>query len=228
MKKFYRISILIFTLILLTTYSPSKFNINLKNDKKSFFSVKNIIIKNNFLIKEKEIEKKLNFVFNKNIFYLQKKEIKNSLVAIDFLDKVEVNKKFPSTIIVTIFETKPIAKLIKNKKKYLLDSSSNLILINKDLKVDKLPNIFGEIAENNFVIFLDKLKSNNFPLKKIKNFYFFQIGRWDLELNNKKVIKLPNNKIDEAIKKSVKLLNRNDFNKYYIIDLRVDGKVIVE
>ena len=140
----------------------------------------------------------------------------------------EVNKKFPSTIIVTIFETKPIAKLIKNKKKYLLDSSSNLILINKDLKVDKLPNIFGENAENNFVIFLDKLKSNNFPLKKIKNFYFFQIGRWDLELNNKKVIKLPNNKIDEAIKKSVKLLNRNDFNKYYIIDLRVDGKVIVE
>ena len=110
----------------------------------------------------------------------------------------------------------------------MLDSSSNLILINKDLKVDKLPNIFGENAENNFVIFLDKLKSNNFPLKKIKNFYFFQIGRWDLELNNKKVIKLPNNKIDEAIKKSVKLLNRNDFNKYYIIDLRVDGKVIVE
>ena len=46
--------------------------------------------------------------------------------------------------------------------------------------------------------------------------------------------KQPNNKISlrakltEAIKKSVELLNRKDFENYNIIDLRVYGKIIVE
>ena len=43
-----------------------------------------------------------------------------------------------------------------------------------------------------------------------------------------KVIKLPYQNVDEAIIKSIKLLNREDFKKYNIIDLRVDGKIIVE
>ena len=33
---------------------------------------------------------------------------------------------------------------------------------------------------------------------------------------------------DEAIKKSIELLKRKDFENYKIIDLRIDGKIIVE
>ena len=84
---------------------------------------------------------------------IKRKDIEESLENIIFLKKIEVKKKYPDAIIIKIFETKPLGILFKDKKKYLLDSSSNLILINKDLKVDKLPNIFGENAENNFVIF---------------------------------------------------------------------------
>ena len=36
------------------------------------------------------------------------------------------------------------------------------------------------------------------------------------------------NNTDDAIIKSVELLNRKDFKNYNIIDLRVDGKIIVE
>ena len=43
-----------------------------------------------------------------------------------------------------------------------------------------------------------------------------------------KSIKLPNNNMENAIKESVKLLDRDDFKNYNIIDLRVDGKIIVE
>ena len=64
--------------------------------------------------------------------------------------------------------------------------------------------------------------------KKIKNFYFFQIGRWDLELKNDKIIKFPNENVEDAIIKSIELLNRQDFENYNIIDLRVEGKIIVE
>ena len=43
-----------------------------------------------------------------------------------------------------------------------------------------------------------------------------------------KTIKFPHNNVDEAIRKSIELLNRKDFENYNIIDLRVNGKIIVE
>jgi len=72
------------------------------------------------------------------------------------------------------------------------------------------------------------LENNNFPRKRIKNLYYFQIGRWDLQLLNNQIIKLPTNKTAEAIKQSVKLLGRKDFENYDIIDLRIYGKIVVE
>ena len=45
---------------------------------------------------------------------------------------------------------------------------------------------------------------------------------------NNKIIKLPYNNTNDIIKKSVELLDRKDFENYKIIDLRVDGKIIVE
>ena len=72
------------------------------------------------------------------------------------------------------------------------------------------------------------MKKNNFPNKKIKNFYYFQIGRWDLQLLNNKIIKFPHNNTDGAIIKSIELLNHKNFKNYNIIDLRIDGKIIVK
>ena len=72
------------------------------------------------------------------------------------------------------------------------------------------------------------MENNNFPTNKIKKFYFFQIGRWDLQLVNDKVIKFPHNNVEDAIQKSIELLDRKDFENYNIIDLRVGGKIIVE
>ena len=103
-----------------------------------------------------------------------------------------------------------------------------MISLKKDTNFDNLPNIFGKGAEYEFLDFFNQLENNNFPSKKIKNFYYFKIGRWDLQLLNNKIIKLPFNNTDDAIKKSVELLNREDFKNYNIIDLRVDGKIIVE
>ena len=62
----------------------------------------------------------------------------------------------------------------------------------------------------------------------MKKFYFFQIERWDLRLVNDRLIKFPHNNTEHAIKKSIELLDRKDFENFNIIDLRIDGKIIVE
>ena len=227
MKKFYKIILLLIALIFLSTFNPREFN-SVAKKTNALFKIENIEIKNNFLINKIEIEEKLDTIYKENIFFIKREDIVKPLKNIDFLEKIEVKKRYPNTLVLNIFETKPVAILFKNKAKYILDSSSNLILFKQDIGLNNLPGIFGEEAENNFVYFLNLLKKNNFPIKQIKNFYYFQIGRWDLQLANNKIVKLPHNNIKDAVIKSIELLDHKNFKSYNIIDLRIDGKIIVK
>jgi len=227
MKKFYRIFILLVALLFLTTFNPKELNHTVKKND-DFFKIKSVEIRNNLLIKETEIIQKLGNVYKKNIFLLKKQDIEEPLRDINFFEKIEVKKKYPDKIVIKIFETVPLAILFKNKTKYFLDSSSNLIFFDKEIYNEQLPSIFGEGAEKKFIYFFNKLKENNFPHDKIRNFYYFKIGRWDIELAEKKVIKFPSSNENKAINKSIELLHDEDFEKYSMIDLRVDGKIVVE
>ena len=67
-----------------------------------------------------------------------------------------------------------------------------------------------------------------FPQQTVKNYYYHQIGRWDLQLVNDRLIKFPSSKTTEAIDQYMKLLNNESFKNYNIIDLRIHGKIVVE
>ena len=227
MKKFYKIVLLFLALAFLTTYNPHKFD---SPDKKKdfFFKIKNIEIINTNLIDKDKIYKKLLKIYQKNIVFVNRKDIEQPLKSIDFLEKIEVKKKYPSTIIIKVYETVPLAILYKKNTKYIIDSSSSLIPFDKTITLKDLPEIFGEDANLNFVNFFNLLKTSNFPSEKIKNFYYFEIGRWDLKLFNNQLIKFPPNKTKEAIAKSIKLLTQDEFKNYNVIDLRMHGKIVVE
>jgi len=225
MKKFYKLILILISFIFLSTYFPNNSN---EEEVDKLFIIKKIKIENNFLISKKIINKRLNKLYNKNIFLIKRQNIEEPLQNIDFLEKIEIKVKYPDTIIVKIFETRPVAIIFKNKKKYLLDSSSNLITFEEKDDFHDLPTIFGDGGENEFNNFLNLLNKEKFPTDQIKNFYYFQIDRWDLQLMNDIIIKLPFNNVNDSVKKSIELLNREDFKKYNIIDLRLDGKVIVE
>ena len=227
MSNFYRIILLFIIFVFLSTFNPQDLNPILKTNK-TLFKIQTIDIKNNFLITKSEVEEKLINIYKKNIFFLKKEDIEKPLREISFLEKIEVKKKYPDTIIIEIFETKPLAILFKEKNKYILDNLGNVINYQNISNFGKLPSVFGDGAENNFINFYDELKKENFPISKIKSFYFFQIDRWDLELLNNMLVKFPNNKRKNSIAKSIELLNRKDFMNYKIIDLRIEGKIIVE
>ena len=228
MKNTYKIIFLLILLILLSTYTPKGLN-SLSENNLNFFKIKNIQVTNTNLINKNIIIKKLDNIYTKNILTINKKDIENPLKDIDFLEKIQVKKKYPDTIFIKVFETFPIAITTKKEKKYYLDSSSNLIIYNKDLNFyEVLPNIFGKNVENYFADFLKKLEENNFPYKEIKNYYYFEVGRWNLQLSDDRIIKLPDSKIISAIKKSIQLLNDKEFKNYNIIDLRIHDKIIVE
>ena len=227
MKKFYRIVVLFALLIFLTTYNPSEFKVFSKK-KNFFFKIQSIEIINNYIIDKVEIDKKLAHIYDKNILFIKRKDLEEPLESVDFLEKIEVKKKYPNTVIIKIYETKPIAIIFKKSNKYLLDSSSNLITFKENMFVNNFPSIFGEGAEEGFINFFNQLKDNNFPEQRVRNYYYFQIGRWDIQLLNGQIIKFPPVKTIKAIRQSIELLNRKDFKNHNIIDLRIHGKIVVE
>ena len=89
MKK--RILFALVLLLLLSTY-----NIQKSSNLNSVLNIKIIDIENIKFIDEKIVKNKLSFLYETNLFFLNKKDIKLKLKEIDFIDSFEV-KKFSQT-----------------------------------------------------------------------------------------------------------------------------------
>ena len=62
---------------------------------------------------------------------------------------------------------------------------------------------------------------------QIKNIYYFQSGRWDLELENNVLLKLPKDNIKTSLDNSFEFIYYNNFLNNKTIDSRVENQIIV-
>ena len=75
------------------------------------------------------------------------------------------------------------------------------------------------IIKNKIKEIIDKSKIS---YTEIKNLYFFPSKRWDLELKNNTIIKLPNDNISLALNLAIEFLENNKF-----IDTRIENQIIL-
>lgn len=206
--------------ILFTTYIPK---IDLSENLN--FLIKEIKLDGNFVIKDKEIRDRLDFLYKENLFFLNNKKIKKNLKKETFIESYNIKKIYPDTIKLTIIEKIPIAILINKKKKFYLSNKGDQINF-KDIEIYKrLPTVFGN--EKKFYILYNDLKDLEFPLEKIKSFYYFEAGRWDLVTFEDKIIKLPIGDYLFSLKNYMKSTNDNSFNNYKIYDYRIKDQLIL-
>ena len=188
--------------------------------------IKEIIVENNSIIPESTITKNLSFLNQKNLFFLEEKEIKKKIKDLIFIESIEIKKIYPNKIKVKVFEKKPIAILQdKKKKKYFTDKNEVINFIYPD-KFDDLPIVFGD--KKNFAIFYDKLKKNHFPLEEIKIFYLFESKRWDLITKKNQTIKLPIKNYIESLVNFINIKDKTNFEKYKIFDYRNKDQLILK
>ena len=91
------------------------------------FNLKKIIIKNNKLIQEREKKNSLRPIYNNNLIFLKNTEIQKILIENSFIDSFIIKKKYPQTLIIEIFEKKPIGILINNRDKFYISDKIQLI-----------------------------------------------------------------------------------------------------
>ncbi len=192
----------------------------------SKFNLKQIIIENNFLIKDKEIKKLLVPIYNKNLILLKNKDVERALLQNSFIDSFKLKKKYPNTLIIEIYEKRPIAILFYKKNKFYLSRKIDLIEFSNLKNFQNLPYVFGNKDE--FKIFYDNLKKINFPLNQIKKFTYYETNRWDLETNDKKIIKLPSKNYIKSLQNYLEIESKKNFKKYVLFDYRIKDQLILK
>tara|TARA_B100001093_G_C26856429_1_gene1027672 strand:- start:1711 stop:2367 length:657 start_codon:yes stop_codon:yes gene_type:complete len=215
-----RLVIAIALLILLTTISLQQ---------KIFFSkfnLKKIIIENNFLLNEENIKKSLVPIYNKNLVLLKNMEVKKILMQNSFIDSFKIKKKYPNTLKIKIFEKKPIAILLNNKKKFYLSEKIDLIEYRNLPNYENLPYVFGNKDE--FKILYKDLTKIKFPINRIKKFTFYETKRWDLETKKNDVIKLPSKNYLKSLENYLNLKKGNNSKNYKIFDYRINNQLILK
>ena len=176
-------------------------------------------------MKSDEIIQKVNYLYKENLFFLNNNEIEKSLNQLDFIESFSLKKKYPNTLKIFIVEKKPIAILQNKKEKFYISNKGDLI----DFKIidafTDLPTVFGN-AKNFHILYKD-LQSIQFPIEIIKSFYFFESGRWDLIIQDDKVIKLPIKNYLMSLKSYMKLKKNSNFNSHKIFDYRIEDQLIL-
>jgi cell division septal protein FtsQ len=165
-------------------------------------------------------------LYNKNLIFLSSFELKKRIDKKSFIKKLEIKKIFPDKLVIKVFEKEPIAIIIdKYQKKFYLGKKIDLIRYRKIQKYENLPVIKGE--QNNFKILYNNLIKINFPTEQILSYRYFKANRWDIEMNDKKILKLPAKNYNEVLINFIDIKDKTNFEKYKIFDYRLNNQLIL-
>jgi len=208
--------ILIYFFLLLAVGSINNINLN-------SLTLRNI---NNVNISGLDIKDKLtllkqieNFSLN-NIFLISKIDLTNKIESNSLVENYSVFKRYPSSIDINIEKTKFLAKINKNGQIFYIGSNGKFI--KNDFLNNQLPFIFGNPKVIEFFYIKEIIDKSKISYSEIKNLYFFPSKRWDLELRDNTIIKLPNENTNLALKLAIDFLDDNKF-----IDARIKNQIIL-
>ena len=198
-------------------------NININNLK--FQSVKNINVTGLENEDNSIISKKIKNLKLDNIYLINKKDLNTLIESNNLVEKYFIFKKYPSSLNINIDKTSFLARISKNGKIY--DLGSNGKLIENKYSNNQLPFVFGNPEIIEFFNIKKIIDESQISFEEIESLYFFLSKRWDLELRNNIIIRLPNDNIKESLKLASEFLQNNEFKDIKIIDARIKNQIIL-
>ena len=198
-------------------------NIGLYNSK--FLNLSKIEISGLDENESRQLKNKIENLKIKNIFFLNENKIKNIIELNTLIENYQVLKIYPSNLYIKINKTKLLAKINNSGKIMLLGSNGKL---SETISTNQqLPFIFGKPKVEEFLNFKIIIDQSKFSYDEIENFYFFPSKRWDIELKNKIILKLPNEDIKNTLDYLFEFLDNKNLYNSRIIDARINNQIIL-
>ena len=219
-KRFYLFLLLI--LLFGTSINNKVFN----KKKDSFYNLDSIEVTG---LSEKfnlEIEERLNFLKNTNIFFIDGQVLIDQINNFNFIENFNIIKFYPSKILIKLEKTEFLAKTIQNNKYFFIGSNGKFINFEKFDEEINLPIVYGKFTPTQFLKFNKIIKNIDLDQNSINEIFFYPSGRVDIKTRNNLIIKLPLENVQEAIIIVNKIINNKNYNNN-IIDLRVPNQLIL-
>ena len=218
-RKSKKILIYFFLLIIISSTN------NLALDKFEYDTIDDIKISGFNDYNKENLIKEIKKLKLENIFFLNGNEINRIINENNLIERYEVFKKYPSSIHIKIQKTNFLAKINKNGKTYIVGSNGKLL--NSNLSDKDLPYIFGNPNISKFLNLKNIIHESQISYNQIENIFFYKSKRWDLELKNNIILKLPEKNIKVSLDIANKFLKDKHFINDKIIDLRINNQIIV-
>jgi cell division protein FtsQ len=167
----------------------------------------------------------LNFLKFDNLMFLDKSQIVDIIGSNTLIEKFFVFKKYPSTLNIEIQKTEFLAQIKKENKIFFLGSNGKLTRTD-NLRSD-IPYIFGEFKNKDFFKLKEAVDESNFRYNQIKKLFFYKSGRWDMEMNNGLIIKLPKEGVKDSLKLLIIFLDHDKKKNIKEVDLRQNKQIII-
>ena len=201
---------------------------------KNGFSLQDIILTGRNRTTLVEVQQALGLKRGDNLLKLDIRKIKQNLETLPWVRDVEVRASFfPNVLKIEIKEKEVLAIWQLNEKFYPLDMDG--YVIEADYRpIKPMLLVVGEGAAENILPFLKMVAEvDKSYLSRIKVANYISQRRWNIildDIRNGITIKLPEENVEQAWKKLLKLDNKKGIlkRKLTIIDLRLEGKVTVK
>ena len=221
------ISFLLIIISLTAIFLSLKFPSLLNNS----FQINHVIIEGSKKSNKSEIEKNV-AEKNGNLISLSFNSIKIIVESSEWVKRASIKKILPSTLVINVTENDPYAIYLQEGKFFLLDLDGSIITeINIDNYQDDLLFVRGENSPE----LLDQLIKDisiTFPnlIQTLEEVEFIEKRRWNLKLNNKLIVKLPDENIQQSLKNLKQLFEEQEVMESNIIeiDLRIQGRAALK
>ncbi len=204
------------------------FNNNLISNLKNVFKIREVEVEN----VKKEINDNIllntSFLKGENIFFVNKKFLIERLDKLNFIENINIKKKYPSTINIITQETSLIGITYIDQKKHFVGLNGKFIFEKDIINKKKLPVIFGKFNPDEFILLQKELLKQKVNLSHINRYYFHKNKRWDLYFKNNIIVQLPNKNYSKAIELFREFKISNKIASDTIIDLRVENRLILK
>lgn len=189
------------------------------------FEIKNLKIYGLDQNENTNLLRQLENIKNQNIFFLSKKRLIEILNSNNLIESFSVSKNYPSDLNIVVKKTSFLANTNIQGKNFLI--GSNKKLIKSEYIYPNLPIIFGNPTVKEFFIIKNNILKSSFNFKDIRKLYFFSSKRWDLELVNGTLIRLPATSPAEALNNYLNTKDLPQFDNVKIFDMRIKKQIII-
>ena len=221
------VSVTLIFISLITIFVFLKFSSLLNNS----FQIKNVIIEGSEKSNISEIENNVT-EFKGNLIGLNLNSIKEIVESSEWVKRASIKKVLPSTLKINVTENDPYAIYFQEGKSFLIDLDGSIITeINLNNYEDDLLFVRGENSPELLEQLIRDI-SIAFPnlTQTLEEVEFIEKRRWNLKLNNKLLVKLPDENIQQSLKNLKQLFEEQEVMESNIIeiDLRIQGRAALK